>query len=174
MRLFTGIEIPEDIGEEVCALMGGIPGARWQDRENLHLTLRFLGNLDPHTAEDVDMALSRVASKPFDITLKSMGTFGEPPRVLWAGAEASERLPTLAGKVDSALHPLRLDYDRRKFIPHVTLARLRNAHPGDLAGFIQEHGDYASRSFTVTHFVLYSSHRGQDGADYTPERYYIL
>lgn len=174
MRLFTAIDLPETLRMRLCDMMGGVPGARWVEDENLHLTLRFIGDVDPRTADDIDAGFSGVAARPFDLTVSGLGSFGTPPRVLWAGLRKSDALLRLVDKVDTVLTRLKIDFDRKRYAPHVTLARLRDAPERNVADYIRTHNDFPSEPFTVTRFVLYSSHRGNEGVTYVPERYYVF
>lgn len=175
MRLFAAIEIPDDILARLALLQNGVPEARWVPVENIHLTLAFFGELDPHQADDLDGLLSGVAARPFDLHLQSVGLFGSPPRVLWAGISRSEALMTLAEKVMTAAERAGIEIDRRKFAPHVTLARLNNGTPQKaLRDFLATHGDFRTEPFTIARFVLFSSRTGNERAVYTPERYYVL
>jgi 2'-5' RNA ligase len=174
MRLFAAIELPEAVRVQLTALQNGVPGARWVPPENLHLTLAFLGELDRHAAEDVDSAFAAIGARPFDLTLRAVGLFGAPPRVLWAGVERSQPLLHLAEKVMTAAMRTGVDLDRRKFASHVTLARLRDAPQRAVQEFLAAHGHFASDRFTVSRFVLFSSHRGKEQAAYRAERYYVF
>ncbi len=174
MRLFTAIEIPEPLREDLALMMGGIPGARWISEENLHLTIRFIGDVDRHTAQDIDDALSAISARPFSLTLKSVGFFGDPPRTLWTGLEKSDALLHLVEKVDSCLTRLRIDFEKRRYAPHVTLARLRDPSPEHLRAYLNEYGGYRSDPFPVTRLTLFSSMRSHSGSSYTPERYYVF
>jgi len=174
MRLFTAIEIPESFHEELASLQEGVAGVHWTLEEHFHLTLRFIGDLDRRTAEDADDALASIAAKPFPVTLSGVGTFGDPPRVLWAGVERSERLMHLVEKVDSALTRARVPFEARKYAPHVTLGRSRGPMPHHLADWLKRHGTFRTEAFLVSHFCLYSSVRTHQGSDYTVERVYVL
>lgn len=173
MRLFTAIEIPEPVRECLVHLDGDIPGAHWVDEDLYHLTLRYIGEVDPPTADDIDAALAGIAFKPFDLTVTGLGTFGTPPRVLWAGVARSDRLYGLVEKIDSALTRLKVDFQRRRYAPHVTLARLEDAPVGGVLRFVERHGDLIAPRFTVSRFVLYASERTHTGPVYSPERYYL-
>ncbi len=174
MRLFVALEIPEDVQDALSDLQGELPNARWVDPEGMHLTLRFIGDVAPRIAEDVDDVLSGLAARPFSIRIEGVGTFGRPVRALWAGVAPNPALAALAEKVDGALNRLKLDIDRRKFTPHVTLARFREPPGPELEAYLQSHGGLALDPFPVTRFTLFSSFRSHGGAEYTPERYYIL
>lgn len=174
MRLFAAIDLPDPVRAHLTLLQNGIPGARWVSEENIHLTLAFFGELDPHRADDLDGLLSGIAARPFDLNLQSVGLFGSPPRVLWAGVSRSDALFRLAEKVTTAAERAGIELDRRKFAPHITLGRLKDAPQKAVRTFLASHGDFRSEIFTVTNFVLYSSHRGKEQAVYTPERYYVF
>ncbi|MCW8862543.1 MAG: RNA 2',3'-cyclic phosphodiesterase, partial [Rhodospirillales bacterium] len=127
LRLFVAIEMPEDVAEALSHLRTGIPGARWVRPENMHLTLRFIGEVGEDEAHGVDSALSLIRAPAFSLRLAEVGCFksGKRARALWAGAEAGESLTRLQAKVDKALVSEGLEYEARKFKPHVTLARLK-------------------------------------------------
>ncbi|MFW6027713.1 MAG: RNA 2',3'-cyclic phosphodiesterase [bacterium] len=174
MRLFAAIEIPDDILARLAALQNGVPGARWVPEENIHLTLAFFGELQPPEADDLDGLLSGIAVRPFNLHLESVGLFGSPPRTLWAGVSRSEPLVRLADKVVTAADRAGIEIDRRKFAPHVTLARLKDAPQKAVRRFLASHGDFRTEPFTVTRFALFSSLRGKEQAVYTAERYYVF
>ncbi|MGF1456766.1 MAG: RNA 2',3'-cyclic phosphodiesterase [Alphaproteobacteria bacterium] len=174
MRLFVALEVPEDVQDRLSDLQDALPHARWVDPAGMHLTLRFIGDLDRRTAEDVDDVLCGIAARPFSVRIEGVGTFGRPVRALWAGVAPNPPLAALAEKVDAALNRLRLDIDRRKFTPHVTLARFREAPGPALEAYLSAHGSLALDPFPVTRFTLFSSFRSHGGAEYTPERHYIL
>lgn len=160
LRLFAAIAIPDDIAERLLALQRGVPGAKWRPRENLHLTLRFFGEVAEPIAEEVDAALDAVAGviAPFELQLKSAGSFGkEDPHTLWIGAGESEPLKKLAADCERAARRVGLKPETRKFAPHVTLAYLNNAELGRVHGFEARLGLLESRPFGVESFGLYSS-----------------
>lgn len=153
--------------------MGGVRGARWQSDEQLHITLRFIGEVDRHAAEDAAAALGSIRHLPFDVAVSGIGTFERrgQAEVLWAGVTPQESLKALHKKVDQVLIRVGLEPERRAYHPHVTLARLgRSAGPA--AGFIEEAGGFASHAFAVDAFGLYESELAPEGAVYTlVERY---
>ena len=108
-------------------LQGGVPGAQWQPVENLHLTLRFIGEVDEPTARDIDQMLGGLREKAFDLSLRGVGEFGgRDPHALWAGVAPAPALMHLVAKIESALQRMGLPAETRKYAPHVTLARLRD------------------------------------------------
>lgn len=176
IRLFVAIDFPDDVRERLAGLAGGVPGARWTDPSSLHLTLRFIGEVPDDTADDVDAVLSDIEAPGFDLTLGGVGMFGSnrSPRVLWAGVGRSEPLMHLQGKVESALVRCGLPAEERKFSPHVTLARLKDAPRERIGRFLEEHGLFHAGAFRVDHFTLYRSLLGKGGAVYEALRKYPL
>ena len=177
MRLFVALDLPWSVREQLAALSGsGIPGARWVPPENYHLTLRFIGEVPGHVARDVDDALLGLRTKGFSLTLTGMGTFarGGVSSALWAGAERTPSLDHLRNKIETALQRRGLEPERRKFQPHVTLARLDNPAEGKVAAFVQAHNLFRTEPIPVEHFTLFSSLLNKDHAVYTPEAEYEL
>ncbi|NNM75789.1 RNA 2',3'-cyclic phosphodiesterase [Sphingomonas sp. ID1715] len=166
-RLFVAIRPPLAIRARLLDLMEGVAGARWQDDEQLHITLRFIGEVDGHQAEDVAAALAGVRQPPFEIALNALGKFGSRGRVntLWAGVAPREPLAALHRKIDHALVRTGLEPERRAYLPHITLARF-GREAGGLDGFMARHAGLASPPFTISGFGLYESHLTQAGAHY--------
>ncbi len=176
MRLFVGLDLPWDFKQRLAALAGGIPGARWVPPENYHLTLRFIGEVVPHQAEEIDLALATLRAKAFDLTLAGLGTFAKGGRdtQLWTGVDRNPALDLLQAKVEQALQRAGLAPERRRFTPHVTLARLDNAAPGKLAEFVQTHNLFRAEPLPISHFCLFSSRLGKEASVYTAEVEYPL
>jgi 2'-5' RNA ligase len=175
MRLFVALTLPDEIAAPLTLLQGGVPGARWQSRDQLHLTLRFIGETDGRDASAIDDALSTIAASTFSLQLKGVGEFGgKRPHSLWAGVAASEPLLHLQRKIEAALQRVGQPPDPRKFTPHVTLARLTAASRGRVMDYLVDHALYASAAFEVGVFILYSSHLTPNGSLYRAERAYRL
>ena len=175
IRLFVALEIPEQVRTRMALLQGGVPGARWASDEQMHLTLRFIGEVDENVAHDIDDALAGIRAPAFALELAGVGEFGgKNPRALWAGVRANEALMHLQKKVETALQRLGLPAEERKFSAHVTLARLRAAPQEKVVQFLTHHALFASGPFQVDHFVLFSSHLGSGGSVYHAERNYPL
>jgi len=177
MRLFVALDMPWSVREQLAALSGqGIPGARWVPPENYHLTLRFIGDIPGHVARDVDDALLAIRTRGFTLTLTGMGTFakGGVSSALWVGVERTPALDHLRNKIETALQRCGLEPERRKFQPHVTLARLDNPVEAKVAAFVQAHNLFRAEPVTVEHFVLFSSRLGKEASVYTPEVEYAL
>jgi 2'-5' RNA ligase len=177
MRLFVALDLPWSVREQIAALSGsGIPGARWVPPENYHLTLRFIVDIPGHIARDVDDALLGLRGRGFTLTLTGMGTFarGGVSSALWVGVEKTPSLDHLRNKIETALQRCGLGPERRKFQPHVTLARLDNPAEGKVAAFVQAHNLFRTEPLAVEHFTLFSSLLCKDHAVYTPEAEYEL
>ena len=162
-RLFVAIRPPLLIRERLLALAGGIPGARWQDDDQLHLTLRFIGEVDRHRADDIAAALDGLHSPAVSLTLGTFGRFEHKgrPEALWIGAGPKDTLERLHAKVDRALVRAGLEPERRAYLPHITLARF-----GRSAVAFPLPPDPPSANFDVDQICLYESHLGRSGATY--------
>jgi 2'-5' RNA ligase len=176
IRLFVALPIPGPQRRRMSQISTGIDDARWIDDHNLHLTLRFIGEIPEDQGEDLAMALSSVWAAPFGIRLKGVGHFGSSRgvRTVWVGIEPSPELTHLRGRIDAVLTRAGLAPERRKFHPHATLARLRHATPDQIAPWLAANMLFTTTPFAVDKFALYSSHLGKSGADYTMEMEFEL
>lgn len=178
IRLFVAIALPDEIKDQLLLLPLGIPGANWQRRDQLHLTLAFIGEVDEQTAEDIDMTLAEIVTPAFDLHLEGVGLFGSlrEPRHLWAGVAPSEDLMRLQGKIESSLQRAGWISHHRKYKPHVTLARLGKGARAEtaLSRFLDHHAAFRTGPFEVCEFTLFSSQLSRSGAFYTPEITYPL
>jgi len=176
-RLFVALDLPDSIKSSLDSLMRGLGDVRWLSDDQLHLTLRFIGEIDNGQAHDIADALSLVQGRPFDLSLKGIGHFpprGEP-RVIWTGVERQPELKALKHRIDNALRQAGLDRDPKKYVPHVTLARLRRPPTqAGLATYLMRHSLFRSSSFPVSGFKLFSSWLDGQGADYQVEASYDL
>lgn len=166
-RLFVAIRPPADQRAWLTSLATAISGARWQDDEQLHLTLRFIGEVDHHGARDIADALSQIRFAPFTSSIRGVGCFERKGRVdtLWAGAEPHEPLHHLHRKIDRACVSAGLPAEQRAYRPHITLARFgRNG--GLVDPFLLRHANLCGTPFEIDHFALYESHLGAKGASY--------
>lgn len=174
-RLFTALEIPRDAALSLSLLRGGLPGARWIDVENYHITLRFIGDVEGRVADDIVSGLDRVRRPGFDIRLSGVGAFGtKKPHALWAGISPSPELAALQAEIDRICSRNGAPGDPRKFVPHVTIARLRNPNPLDIASYLSGHGGFSSAPFRVGRFVLMSSRDSVGGGPYIVEEAWPL
>jgi RNA 2',3'-cyclic 3'-phosphodiesterase len=177
MRLFVALDLPWHLRQRVAALVGGgIPGARWVPPENYHMTLRFIGEAPAHRAEEIDLALAGLRARGFSLTLAGLGTFAKGGRstALWVGVERNPQLDHLQSKIETALQRIGWEPERRRFQPHVTLARLDNVAEGKLASFVQAHNLFRADPVPVEHFTLFSSQLGKEASVYTAEVEYAL
>jgi len=160
VRLFAALDIPDYVAARLLPLMKGVGGAKWRPRENLHLTLRFLGEVAEPISDEIDSELSQVgdAHAPFELTLKGAGSFGgADPHSLWIGAAENAALTKLAAACERAARRVGLKPESNKFKPHVTLAYLRGAELDRVLGFEQRLALFEAPSFRVERFGLYSS-----------------
>ena len=167
LRLFVGLPLPEKVRKILLSRMGGVPDARWQDDGQLHLTLRFLGNVTENQATDIDLALKGLPFEPFELKLEGTGLFGtlRKPRMIWAGVDPVAPLVYLERKIESLVVRAGLPPETRKFTPHITMARC-NRHATRIGSFLEETADLTSQPWTVDHFVMFRSHLGHKAARY--------
>ena len=166
-RLFVAIRPPPEVRAQLLALQGGVEGARWQDDDQLHLTLRFIGDVDARKADDVLATLAHVHGSPFTIAINGVGAFDRKGRVdaLWAGVTPHAPLEALHQKIDHTLVRMGLPPEGRAYLPHITLARFSRS--GGLPdAFLAANAAISSASFAVRHFALFESTLGSDGARY--------
>jgi 2'-5' RNA ligase len=178
MRLFVALAIPDVVAQPLLLVQGGVPGARWQSRDQLHLTLAFIGEVDGRDAAMIDDALAGIRAPAFSIQLHGVGQFGTGKQTrahaLWAAARANPALDHLQRKVDSAIRRAGTPAEAHKFTPHVTLARMRHPEPGKVVEWLTHHALYTSAEFEVGAFHLWSSRLTSDGSIYRIEQSYEL
>ena len=174
-RLFVAIRPPEPIRTLLLSAMGGISGARWLRDDQLHLTLRFIGEVDRHMAGDIHAALGGIHHPRFEVAVDGLGAFDRRGQLdtVWAGVAPQEPLKTLHKKVDQALFRVGVAPDQRAYAPHITLARLKRSS-GSVRGLLEASGGLRSEPFLVDHFALYESKLTPDGAVYTVVETYHL
>lgn len=174
-RLFAGLEIPEEIGQTLSMLRGGLPGARWIDPDDYHVTLRFIGDIDGASANEIASMLFRVNRKPFEVKVQGLASFGgKKPRAVVASVVPTRPLIELQAELERMMQRLGLDPEGRKFTPHITLARLRDASNQDVADYLSLRGYFPSKVFTASRFVLFSSRASTGGGPYVVEDSYAL
>lgn len=172
-RLFTALEIPLAARTRLSLMRAPLNGAKWVDAENMHITLRFAGDIDGRTADELADQLADVTMRPFTVTIAGAGAFGgRDPRVLWAGVEPSPELDALHRANERAAQAAGLEADPRAFKPHVTLARMRGVRQKAVAQFLGEYGDLRLEPFEVSRFVLLSARPGSGGPPYGIEAEY--
>ncbi len=175
-RLFAALALPEDIVLRLQGMCGGVPGAYWETPENLHLTLRFVGDVPGDVAEDVAYALASVRHEPFELELAGVGHFSSGPvvRVLWAGLRKSDALLGLRARIEASLRRIDLPADGRRFIPHVTLAKLADPSLPKVQEWLATHALFKAGPFAVENFALYSSARAGLARTYEREAEFLL
>ena len=176
MRLFAGLDLPDPLRRRLAALAGSLPGARWVPPQNYHLTLRFVGEVQAHDAEEIDHALAAIRARPFELALCGVGIFHRAgtPASLWAGVEPRAPLDRLHAKIETALQRIGLPPYRKRFVAHVSLARVDGIAETALASWLQTHNLLRSESVPITRFTLFSSLLGKEQPVYTAEVDYEL
>jgi RNA 2',3'-cyclic 3'-phosphodiesterase len=174
-RIFTGLEIPADVGASLATLRGGLPGARWIDPENYHVTLRFIGDVDDVIAHEVASMLGQVRRPAFELQIDDLKAFGgRKPRALVAMLGPAQALMDLQAEHERLMQRVGLEPEGRKYSPHVTLARLRESSSRQVADYLSLRAPFRSRSFPVARFVLFSSRASVGGGPYVIEAAYPL
>ena len=174
-RLFTALEIPAATGQSLSMLRGGLPGARWIDPEHYHLTLRFIGDIDDMMAQEVAFILGNVHRMSFELQLDGLTSFGgNRPRAVVATVAPTQQLFQLRAEHERLMQRAGLEPEGRKYTPHVTLARLRDASSHDVADYLAARHPFRPPPFRVSRFVLYSSRASIGGGPYVVEAAYPL
>jgi len=174
-RLFAGLEIPPHVRSVLAGLSGGLPGARWVEPSDYHITLRFIGDIGNRMANDIDSMLSDISRAPLSIRLSGLSSFGgDKPHSVFMSVEASRPLMDLQGEIERLVRGCGAPAEKRRFQPHVTLARLRGASPLDVADYLSMRGFFPPQSFAVDRFVLFSARASVGGGPYRIETTYPL
>jgi 2'-5' RNA ligase len=174
-RLFTALEIPKTVAQILALLRGGLPGARWIDAENYHITLRFIGDVDERFACDVTHELAAIRRRYVTVTLDEIGSFGgDKPRAVVVKARLEAALMELQAEQERLLRRLGAAPEPRKFLPHVTLARLRGAPSSAVASYLGVRGYFPPLRFEASRFVLFSARDSVGGGPYIVEAEYPL
>jgi len=176
LRLFVGIGFPPELKLQLSLLCSGMPGAKWVDPGNFHLTLRFIGETGESLAADINEALARLRARRFTLELAGTGVFGgaDKPRSLWVGVERSPELVALRDKIEQALVRSGLPPEPRKFSPHVTLARLKHPAPDRIAAFLAASAQFRAEPLEVNSFSLIASVQTKAGSVYEDQADYRL
>lgn len=177
-RLFVALPVPEDVADELIPLQSGVPDARWIPAENFHITLCFAGDVQGGTMRDLEEELADIAGSRFPVGIAGVEQFssGKQPRALVALVDKNDRLDRLRQKVSTVARNCGIEIERRKFRPHVTLARFPSgAETGHhIAQFMASHSGFRAGPWLADHFALYSSRAGGSGRIYTEEAAYDL
>jgi RNA 2',3'-cyclic 3'-phosphodiesterase len=176
MRLFVGLSLPIEIRTRLVGICNGLEGARWVPADNMHMTLRFIGEADGGEAQDIDAALSAVSAPKFDIELRGLGHFGKGAKVraIWADVTAPLDLNQLHEKIEAAIVRTGFEPEHRKFRPHVTLARFKGRGPKSIGAYLEANNTFAAPTFPITAFTLFESHMGHGGSHYVALKDYPL
>ena len=172
-RLFTGLELPESVIAQIALARGGLFGARWLEPAGYHITLRFVGDVDPPTANDIAETLDEIRRAPVHVRFEGLSWFGgDKPRAIVARAKAEPALIELQAEQERRLRRIGVAPETRKFTPHVTLARLRGVRPQAIADYLASRGTLEVEAFTAPRFVLFSARDGSGGGPYVVEAAY--
>ena len=166
-RLFVAIRPPQEVLDLLIDAMDDSPELGWVGEDNLHLTLRFIGEVERPLANDIAGALGQIRSARFELAIRGVGRFDRRSGgALWAGVQPNKAVSDLAAKVDRACVAAGLEPERRAFHPHVTLARYKRRSADAAAAFEQRHAGLVSAPFAVDRFILFESHLSRHGAHY--------
>ncbi|MHA3841708.1 RNA 2',3'-cyclic phosphodiesterase [Sphingomonas aestuarii] len=175
-RLFVGIRPPASVRAPLLGTMSGVEGVRWQDDEQLHITLRYIGDVERPVAEDIAAMLGQVRGASFDLSIDGVGRFdrgSRHPTALWAGVRPHDAIRDLHQKIDRAIVRVGLEPERRAYLPHITLART-GGRGAVVEPWLATHAGLVSEAFEVAHFLLFESHLGREGARYEAIARYAL
>ena len=174
-RLFVGIRPPEPIRDLLIDAMDDSADFRWQDEEQLHLTLRFVGEVERPIANDLADALSRLHAAPFEFRIAGTGRFEQRNSgALWAAVDPKPPIAALAAKIERLCQSVGLEPERRAFHPHITLARWKGRRTREVHDYLERTRSLASEPFTVDEFILFESRLSRHGAHYEPVAAYPL
>ncbi len=171
IRVFTAIRLPEDIKRSLTLLKGNLRGAKWVSQENLHITLRFIGEVTEKDLQGIKEELRNISFYPFKLKLKDLGHFSakSTPRVLWVGVDPKEEILELKERIDTGLLNLNIPRDKKKYVPHVTLARFKGSNFEEVAQYLQAGLGFFTREFELNEMVLFSSKTKEDEPQYSIE-----
>jgi 2'-5' RNA ligase len=174
-RLFAGLELSDEVRDQLARLKTPLPGAKWVDPANYHITLRFAGDISPMAAREFASSLDAIDADSFTLRVAGLGAFGgNAPTSLWAGIEPNPALEALQRATERAARTAGLAPEGRNFKPHITLARLKHTGPDILARVLQRHGGFNSDPYFVGRFVLFSARPQTGGGPYVVEHAYAL
>jgi RNA 2',3'-cyclic 3'-phosphodiesterase len=171
LRLFAALPIPDNVADQIGRVQRGIERAKWSPRENLHVTLRFMGDMHEREAEDVDAALGEIRVAPFELELAGVDFFGgDEPHAIWLGLKANPILLNLQKQCERACRKAGLEPDPRVYTPHVTICYLPRHFPiATVINFQQDNNLFIAPTWTADRFYLYASRTQGAG----PSRYSI-
>lgn len=174
-RLFVAIRPPQQVRDLLLDAMGDNPDFRWEDEDQLHLTLRFAGELERPVADDLADALTRVRASRLELRIAGVGRFEQRNSgALWAGVEPKPPIAALAAKIERVCQSVGLEPERRAFHPHITLARWKGRRTREVQDFLKQFSGLSSEPFSVDEFILVESHLSRHGAHHEPVATYPL
>jgi len=175
-RLFVALPVPPDMQKRLASLRSGVQGVRWMDGDRMHITMRFIGDVEPGIAEDIDANLSSIDAPEFEVAVRGLGQFekGHRAHTLYAEIDRDPPLMHLQSKIESAVVRAGVPPAGRKFKPHITLARMRGAPDDKMAVMLETQGSFDAMTFDAEQFVLYRSHLGSEKPVYEPLAEYPL
>ena len=176
VRLFTAIDLPDEIRGSLLSLCRGVAGVRWVKPEQLHLTLRFIGGVTRERCVAIRESLASLHAPSFPLSLRGVGSFPASggARVLWTGVEPSVPLVSLRDRIEERVVAAGCEAEGRPFSPHITLARLKGLPRHLLASYCARHAAFSAGPFAVKEFLLYSSVLTREGSIHTVEERYPL
>ena len=174
-RLFVAIRPPEPIRDLLLDAMDDSADFRWLSEDQLHLTLRFIGEVERPVADDIADALAAIHSLSFELRISGTGRFEQRNSgALWAGVEPRAPVAALAAKVERACQQAGLEPERRAFHPHITLARWKGRRTREVAAYLDRTRGLTSDPFEVHQFILFESRLSKHGAHYEEVASYPL
>lgn len=175
-RLFIGIDFPDNVKQRLSEICYGLKGARWVNLAQFHITLKFIGDTNERDFFEIQEALREIEVQRFKLKFKGLGFFSlrKEPKVLWVGIEKNEILQRLRNKIESKLTGIGIEREKRKFSPHLTLARLKDTTSEQIGNFIAVNGLFRTDQISISEFQLYSSVLTQKGAIHKIEETYFL
>ncbi len=176
MRLFIAVPLPDTVTDQFADLQQPIDWLRWQDRNQLHITLKFLGETDPERVPEINQNLSQIQLPAFSMTIKGFGYFpkDKQPRVLWSGIDNNQSLQKLQQSVEQTCTDIGFDAEGRPFKPHITIARIDGGSKRDVMSFINQHKKFSIPDVPVDEFVLYESKLSSEGATHIRKKSFNL
>lgn len=170
MRLFIAVPLPDKVKDALLEIREPIEGVRWQNPEQMHLTLKFLGDTPRQEISGIEQELKQLAAEPFSMDISGVGQFPKsgPPRVVWAGVSDNELLLQLQAEVEKRCSKLGFPPEDREYHPHITLARVKNNRNSAIEELIHRHSDFSLNDIPVDRLVLYESQLQPEGAVHNP------
>ncbi|WP_336287648.1 RNA 2',3'-cyclic phosphodiesterase [Bartonella sp. CB60] len=168
LRLFSALQIPQEITKELISLQHGLPQVQWMNPQNFHITLYFFGEVERSLADEIICALNTIKLPPFQLRTHHSKVFDSEtiPDSLVVRIEPCETLNLLHEQIQCIQERLKLPRDQRKFTPHITIARLLDVKPEDLASYVSSRRGFSLPLFDIDHFVLFSSPSLDDNVPY--------